>query len=144
MPLIDPELLPFVDEVRAENAATAARMKESLSTFDVTGDVTGQLRALMEPGGVFGQPLSEMAEERTIHAPAGDIPIRVFVPPTVHAAYHSIHGAALNVTTTAETSSIGLADLPRPTETLPREDHCARDRHEHGDDGEPGAARPGR
>ena len=57
MPLIDPELLPFVDEVRAENAATAARMKESLSTFDPKGDLVAQMRAMMEPGGVFGQPL---------------------------------------------------------------------------------------
>jgi acetyl esterase len=94
MPLIDPELLPFVDEVRAENAATAARMQESMRTFDVTGDFTAQMRAMMEPGGVFGQPLSDMAEERTIPGPAGDIPVRVFVPATVDAVYLSIHGGA--------------------------------------------------
>jgi acetyl esterase/lipase len=94
MPLIDPELLPYVDEVRAENAATAARMRESMRTFDLTGDLTAQMRALMEPGGVFGQPLSDMAEERTIPGPAGDIPIRVFVPTTVDAVYLSIHGGA--------------------------------------------------
>src|SRR6476469_8186498 len=94
MALIDPELLPFVEEVRAENAATAARMKASMSTFDVAGDLTAQMRALMEQGGVFGQPLSDAAEERTIPGPAGDIPIRVFVPATVDAMYLSIHGGA--------------------------------------------------
>ena len=94
MPLIDPELLPFVDEVRAENAAMAERAKESFGSFDLQGDVTAQMRAMMEPGGVFGQPLSDMAEERTIPGPAGDIPIRVFVPATVDAVYLSIHGGA--------------------------------------------------
>ncbi len=69
MPLIDPELLPFVDEVRAENAATAARMQESMTTFDPKGDLIGQMRALMEVGGVFGQPLVDSAEERTIPGP---------------------------------------------------------------------------
>ena len=94
MPLIDPELLPFVDEVLAENAATAARMQESMSTFDPKGDVVEQMRAMMEVGGVFGQPLVESAQEHTIPGPAGDIPIRVFVPPTVNAVYLSIHGGA--------------------------------------------------
>jgi acetyl esterase len=94
MPLIDPALLPFVDEVRAENAATAARMQESMTTFDPKGDLVGQMRAMMEVGGVFGQPLVDSAEERTIPGPAGDIPIRVFVPPTVDAVYLSIHGGA--------------------------------------------------
>jgi acetyl esterase len=94
MPLIDPALLPFVDEVRAENAATAARMQESMTTFDPKGDLVAQMRAMMEVGGVFGQPLVDAAEERTIPGPAGDIPIRVFVPPTVDAVYLSIHGGA--------------------------------------------------
>ncbi len=92
--MIDPELLPFVDEVRAENAAMAERAKESFGSFDPQGDVTAQMRAMMEAGGVFGQPLSDMAEERTIPGPAGDIPIRVFVPATVDAVYLSIHGGA--------------------------------------------------
>src|SRR5215216_560686 len=55
----------------------------------------------------------------------------------------SIHGAALWVTTTAETSGISLTDLPRPTDALPGEDHCARDRHEDGDDEEEKARRKG-
>ena len=50
MPLIDPELLPFVDEVRAENAAMAERAKESFGSFDLQGDVTAQMRAMMEAG----------------------------------------------------------------------------------------------
>ncbi len=94
MPLIDPELLPFVDEVRAANAETATRMVESSAAFDPKGDFIAQLRSMMEPGGVFGQPLVDAAEERTIPGPAGDIPIRVFVPPTVDAVYLSIHGGA--------------------------------------------------
>jgi acetyl esterase len=94
MPLIDPELLPLVDEVRAENAAMVTRMQESMTTFDPKGDLVAQMRALMEVGGVFGQPLADVAEERTIPGSAGDIPIRVFVPPTVDAVYLSIHGGA--------------------------------------------------
>ena len=37
MPLIDPELLPFVDEVRAENAAMAERAKESFGQLRPAG-----------------------------------------------------------------------------------------------------------
>jgi acetyl esterase/lipase len=94
MPLIDAELLPFVDEVRAENAATTARMVESTKTFDPDGDLVTQMRSMMEPGGVFGQELVDDAQERTIPGPAGEIPVRVFVPPTVDAVYLSIHGGA--------------------------------------------------
>ncbi len=72
MPLIDPELLPFVDEVRAANAETTARMVESSAAFDPKGDFIAQLRSMMEAGGVFGQPLVDEAEERTIPGPAGD------------------------------------------------------------------------
>jgi acetyl esterase/lipase len=49
---------------------------------------------MMEPGGVFGQPLVDEAEERAIPGPAGEIPLRVFVPPTVDGVYLSIHGGA--------------------------------------------------
>jgi hypothetical protein len=66
MPLVDPDLLPYVDEVRAANAETAACMIESASAFDPKGDFVAQLRSMMEPGGVFGQPLVDEAEERTI------------------------------------------------------------------------------
>jgi acetyl esterase/lipase len=94
MPIIDPELLAFVDEVRAANAATTARMVESTTTFDPDGDFVAQLRSMMEPGGVFGQELVAEAQERTVAGPAGDIPIRVFVPPSVDGVYLSIHGGA--------------------------------------------------
>ena len=93
MPIIDPELLPFVDEVRAANAATTARMMESSSSFDPKRDVVAQLRSMMEPGGVFGQDLCDAAEERTVPGAGGRAPIRVFLPPTVDAVYLSIHGA---------------------------------------------------
>ena len=65
-----------------------------MSSFDPKGDVVAEMRAMMEAGGVFGQSLVDAAEERTIPGPAGDIPIRVFVPPTVDAVYLSIHGGA--------------------------------------------------
>ena len=94
MPIIDPELLAFVDEVRAANAATTALMLESTKTFDPGGDFVAQLRSMMEPGGVFGQDLVDEAQERTVPGPSGDIPVRVFVPPTVDAVYLSIHGGA--------------------------------------------------
>lgn len=94
MPLIDPELLPLVDEVRAANAETTSRMVDAARAFDPNAGFVTQLRSMMEPGGAFGQPLVDEAEERTIPGPDGDIPIRVFVPSTVHAVYLSIHGGA--------------------------------------------------
>jgi acetyl esterase/lipase len=94
MPIIDPELSPFVEEVRAANAATTARVEESTKGFDASGDLVAQLRSMMEPGGVFGQDLVDDAEERVVPSPAGEIPIRVFIPPTVDAVYLSIHGGA--------------------------------------------------
>ena len=97
MPLIDPELLPLVDEVRAENAAMVSRAAQAFAAFDPDGDAVAQARALMEEGGVFGQPVVAEAAERTVPGPAGDIPIRVFVPPTVDAIYLSIHGGAFSM-----------------------------------------------
>ena len=97
MPLIDPELLPLVDEVRAENAAMVSRAAQAFAAFDPDGDAVAQARALMEEGGVFGQPVVAEATERTVPGPAGDIPIRVFVPPTVDAIYLSIHGGAFSM-----------------------------------------------
>jgi len=95
MPLIDPELLELVDEVRAENAAMAARAAaEFASGFDPDRDFVAQIRAMMEPGGIFGQDLVPQADERTVVGPGGDIPVRVFVPSTVDAVYLSIHGGA--------------------------------------------------
>jgi acetyl esterase/lipase len=43
--------------------------------------------------GAFGPIVrSEMAQERTVPGPAGEIPIRVFVPDTVRGVYLHIHG----------------------------------------------------
>ena len=47
MSLIDPELLPFVDEVRAENAAMAERARASFGNLDLQGDMAAQIRAMM-------------------------------------------------------------------------------------------------
>ncbi len=95
MRLVDPDLLPLVDEVRAENAAMAARAAEEFaSSFDPGADFVARIRSMMEPGGIFGQEPVDAAVERTVPGPAGDIPVRVFVPPTVEAVYLSIHGGA--------------------------------------------------
>jgi acetyl esterase/lipase len=95
MQLIDPELLPLVDEVRAENAAMAARAAEEFaSSFDPDADFVTQIRSMMEPGGIFGQDPADAAVERTVPGPEGEIPVRIFVPPTVAGVYLSIHGGA--------------------------------------------------
>jgi acetyl esterase len=95
MPLIDPELNAFVDEVRAVNGDTAARSREFAEHLDLDGDLLAQVRSMMEPGGVFGQPLVAEATERTIPGPDGaEIALRLFVPDTIEAVYLAIHGGA--------------------------------------------------
>ena len=54
-----------------------------------------ELRDTLAEGGPFGPPpprLDDIAQERTIAGPAGEIPIRVFVPETVRGVYLHIHG----------------------------------------------------
>ncbi len=54
-----------------------------------------ELRDTLAKGGPFGPPpprLDDIAEERTIPGPAGEIPVRVFIPPVVRGVYLHIHG----------------------------------------------------
>ncbi len=54
-----------------------------------------ELRDLLAQGGVLGPPparLDDIAQERSIPGPAGEIPIRVFTPETVRGVYLHIHG----------------------------------------------------
>ena len=54
-----------------------------------------ELRDTLAQGGVLGPPpprLDDIARERTIPGPAGEIPVRVFVPETVRGVYLHIHG----------------------------------------------------
>ena len=54
-----------------------------------------ELRDILAEGGPFGPPppkLDDIAQERTIPGPAGDIPVRVFIPPVVRGVYLHIHG----------------------------------------------------
>ena len=54
-----------------------------------------EVRDMLAEGGPLGPPparLDEIAQERTIPGPAGDIPIRVFIPDTVSGVYLHIHG----------------------------------------------------
>lgn len=54
-----------------------------------------ELRDTLAQGGVLGPPpprLDDIAQERTIPGPAGEIPVRVFTPETVRGVYLHIHG----------------------------------------------------
>lgn len=81
---IDPETAAFNAQVEALLAAAPA-------THTVEPAVT---RAARESGkGAFGPlMLSEMATERTIPTPSGDLTLRLFLPETVEGVYLHIHG----------------------------------------------------
>ena len=54
-----------------------------------------ELRDVLAQGGPLGPPparLDDIAQERSIPGPAGEIPVRVFVPETVRGVYLHIHG----------------------------------------------------
>src|SRR5947207_6983567 len=89
--LIDPELLPYVDEQRAAYDAMREFLKDAIDFDPNTPEGLAKMRTMMEPGGLWGSPLVEEAIERTIPGPAGDIPIRVLLPEQVTAVYLRIH-----------------------------------------------------
>jgi acetyl esterase/lipase len=98
MALIDPALLPFVDEQREHNAVlmvTTAKM----SVVDTTSPAgLSWLREAMEPGGLFGFPVIEGAEDRFIDGPAGRLGIRIIRPEsTVDGVYLHLHGGGMTV-----------------------------------------------
>ena len=77
---------------------------------------------------MFGQPLVDSAEERTIPGPEGDIPIRVFVPPTVDAVYLSIHGGAFMMGSrrSSDQTNWRVAGVEQRRGRQPRVPHGAR------------------
>ena len=81
---IDPETREFNERLEAMLALTPP---VHLLEPQVTRDAR-------ESGkGIFGPVvLSEMAVERTISTPAGDVPVRMFIPETVEGVYLHIHG----------------------------------------------------
>lgn len=96
MPLIDPELLPLVDDVRAANAAQAQSIREFRSQITVDAnsiDYLHAMRAIMDkPGGPFYQDPVPQAYDRAIPGPEGDMMIRIMVPEKVSGVYLNIHG----------------------------------------------------
>jgi acetyl esterase/lipase len=72
-----------------------ARLEERAATFPTVYSQSPEMsRADREAGRSLAGPLklSDMATERTIAGPGGDIPLRVFVPDTVRGVYLHIHG----------------------------------------------------
>ena len=102
--LIDPALLPFVDEQRAFNTAV---MEATAGMGDVdTRSPEGLqwIRDAMAPGGLFGFRGLDFPEVRTIPGPAGELPIRVLRPgadgvgsTTVRGVYLHLHGGGMSL-----------------------------------------------
>ncbi|HVM09047.1 MAG TPA: alpha/beta hydrolase [Acidimicrobiales bacterium] len=88
-------LVKVSDEQRSEarqlNELIEQMLAAAPSVHTVPPEETRSARA--EGRGTFGPVVVvEEGQDRTIPGPAGDIPIRVFVPPTVKGAYLHIHG----------------------------------------------------
>ena len=95
--IIQADLWQHAGEMRAHNESQREADLERRALDRDSPEGLAQARALMAPGGPFGSPIVEEAEERTVPGPAGEIPIRVFVPPRVEAVYLSIHGGGWSV-----------------------------------------------
>ena len=93
--LIDPGLLEHVAEQRALNTSLAELTAQIDAANPETPEGLAAQRAMMAPGGEFVGDLVEEAEERTVSGPAGEIAIRVLVPPRVDAVYLGIHGGGM-------------------------------------------------
>jgi acetyl esterase/lipase len=83
-------------DVRAFNEQVEQMLATIPPVHSVPPAVTREAR---ESGqGAFGPIVrSEMAQERTIPGPAGEIPIRVFVPDSVRGVYLHIHGGGWTI-----------------------------------------------
>ena len=80
-----------LDAARQLNATIEQLLASAPPMHTVPPAQTRQTRA--EGRGTFGAVVVvEEGQDRTIPGPAGDIPIRVFVPPTVRGVYLHIHG----------------------------------------------------
>lgn len=81
--------------VDAETAAFNANLERALSSLpSIHTQAPADIRADREAGrGIWG-PLVRVAEarDRTIPGPAGEIPVRLYVPPEVHGVYLHFHG----------------------------------------------------
>jgi acetyl esterase/lipase len=81
----------LLDESRKLNAGIEQILAAAPSVHTVEPAVTRAMRA--EGKGVFPAPVRlEEGQDRTIPGPAGDIPLRVFVPERVDGAYLHFHG----------------------------------------------------
>jgi acetyl esterase len=83
------------EAIDPETAAFNAQVEQMLTTLPPVSSQPPQATrdAREAGGGPFGPIVrSEMAEERTIPGPDGDLPVRVFVPETVRGVYLHIHG----------------------------------------------------
>jgi acetyl esterase/lipase len=81
--------------VDAKTAAFNAQVAAMLATLPPYDKLTPQvIRDARESGQSLAGPvvLSPMAVERTVPGPAGPVPVRVFVPPTVRGVYLHLHG----------------------------------------------------
>ena len=97
MELFDPALLEFVDEQRAHNAELM-KITEQMAGLDTTSPSGLRwVREAMAPGGLFGMTSLDFPEVREIPSPAGPVPIRLLVPPTVEGVYLHFHGGAMTV-----------------------------------------------
>ncbi len=87
--LYDPALDAFVEETLAWNA----RMPHEAPVAHWTPEAIAQARDLEKLwGGIFKKKTISGFENRTIHGPEGEIPIRVYVPREVRGVYYDIHG----------------------------------------------------
>jgi len=83
------------ESVSAETASFNAQVEEMLAKAPPLHEQTPeQVRAARELGqGTFGPVIrSDLATERTVPGPAGDVPVRLLIPDTVKGVYLHIHG----------------------------------------------------
>jgi acetyl esterase/lipase len=95
--LFDPALLELAEEQRQHNLGLM-KVTEAMAGIDnSTPEGIRWIREAMEPGGLFGFQALDFPEDRTIPGPAGDIPIRVYLPEEVRGVYLHFHGGAMTV-----------------------------------------------
>jgi len=87
--LIDQQLFTHVPEMREFNKSLAGMI--SVPSTPNT-DPIERVKAARESISLFILETIAEAQDRVIQGPAGDLPIRVIIPPTVDAVYLDIHG----------------------------------------------------
>ena len=87
--MYDPELNQYVEETRAFNQVLREQVVMDIST----PEKVAAARQPMQDGGPFASVvLDDVAVQRSVPGPGGDIPVRVFSPPDVRAVYLHLHG----------------------------------------------------